>query len=103
MRNQSGGKPKVRGQVKQPASVAHCVGACAPPLTYRSTPNHQPGSVFKTVGVSSILTWAESQTDNAARPSGFPMGADISGKFSRRSAVRDVHCPAKRKKPFVRF
>ena len=48
-------KPKVRGSVKQSTRVAHCLGACAPPRDLPSTTNHQRGSVFKTVGVSSMF------------------------------------------------
>jgi hypothetical protein len=48
-------KPKVRGSVKQSTRVAHCLGACAPPRDLPSTTNHQRGSVFQTVGVSSMF------------------------------------------------
>ena len=48
-------KPRVRGSVKQSTRVAHCLGACAPPRDLPSTTNHQRGSVFKTVGVSSMF------------------------------------------------
>src|SRR6266567_7993969 len=67
------GKPKVRGQVKQRTRVANCFSACAPPLTYRSTPNHQQGSVSRRLESHRCLAWAESQTHNAAGPSGFPI------------------------------
>ena len=49
------GKPKVRGPVKQSTRVANCLGACVPPRELPSTTNHQRGSVFKTVGVSSMF------------------------------------------------
>lgn len=49
------GKPKVRGPVKQSTRVAHCLGACARPHDLPSTTNHQRGSVFKTVGGSSMF------------------------------------------------
>jgi len=49
------GRPKVHGQVKQSTRVARCLGACAPPHDLPSTTNHQPGSVFKTVGGSSMF------------------------------------------------
>jgi len=48
-------KPKVHGSVKQSTRVAHCLGACASPRDLPSTTNHQRRSVFKTVGVSSML------------------------------------------------
>jgi hypothetical protein len=48
-------KPKVRGSVKQSTRVAHGLGAFAPPRDLPSTTNHQRGSVFKTVGVSSMF------------------------------------------------
>ncbi len=49
------GRPKVHGQVKQSTRVARCLGAFAPPHDLPSTTNHQPGSVFKTVGGSSMF------------------------------------------------
>jgi hypothetical protein len=49
------GKPKVRGSVKQSTRVANCLGACAPPHDLPSTTNHQRGSVFQTVGGSSMF------------------------------------------------
>ena len=49
------GKPKVRGPVKQRTSVAKCLGAYAPQHDLPSITNHQQGSVFKTVGGSSIF------------------------------------------------
>ena len=49
------GRPKVHGEVKQSTRVARCLGACAPPLDLPSTTDHQQGSVFQTVGGSSMF------------------------------------------------
>ncbi len=49
------GKPKVRGPVKQSTRITDCLGACAPPHDLPSTANHQRGSVFQTVGGSSMF------------------------------------------------